>query len=318
MSKIWTTLGLMFVGCRFSGLLFASQVLAAGLQGSVGAKKPDEPVAPSWSHLNVEKRCEGLLKFFNEQTRIDVPEWKLIKPQCIISGTVDKDLSWSFEASWQRGAKALPIRYVVSETRQQKPRTSWCVVKGKKSACAAPWENSFATGDLFAKKEDAEKAFQAVIKLSQGFLGLASKLDEWVSKAGPEIKIYDLTYVEWARAWSKATRSLPVKKEAFKADYKLDGEGALTGLVIPKDQVPVELRECLGCAKTPCEKAPMTFVFWGLGLTITRETTPEERQASGQKSGRASWAMMEPTPFLGGEAKWPFLCGPHRMSVQKL
>ena len=79
----------------------------------------------------------------------------------------------------------------------------------------------------------------------------------------------------------------------------------------------MELRECLGCAKTACEKSPISFMFWDLGLTVSRETTPEERQASGLKSGRASWVMMEPTPYVGGEPKWLFLCGSHRMSVQK-
>ncbi len=302
-------------------LIFLSCLLmTAKLQAADAAVKgkDDGPAAASWSELNVEKRCEGLLKFFNEQSVANTPDWKMIKPQCVISGSVDKDTSWSFEASWQRGAKALPLRFVVSETRLQKPRTSWCVIKGKKSGCASPWENSFTTGDLFVKKEEALAAFQGVIKMSQGFLGMATKLDEWVSKPGGDYKIFDLTYAEWVKAWSKSTRSLPVKKEIFKSDFKADGEGALTGLVIPKEQIPAELRECLGCAKTPCEKAPISFVFWGLGLTISRETTPDERQASGQKSGRASWVMLEPTPFVGGEPKWPFMCGAHRMSIQKL
>ncbi len=298
-------------------MLSVSGTLAAPAQDKVEKNKSEEQVATSWSKLNIEKRCEGLLKFFNQHSSALIPEWTLIKPQCVISGSVDQDLTWSFEASWQRGAKALPLRYVVAEMRLQKPRTTWCVVKGKKSACAAPWENGFSTGDLFPKKDAAIAAFQGILTLSPGFLTLASRLDEWVSKAGDELKIFDLTYSEWVRAWAKAPRSLPVKKEIFLAEFKVDTESPLTGLVKPKEQMPMELRECLGCAKTACEKSPISFMFWDLGLTVSRETTPEERQASGLKSGRASWVMMEPTPYVASVPKWLFLCGSHRMSVQK-
>lgn len=301
-----------------SAMLMASNVVAASPQVVGQKKKSEEQVAPSWSDLNIENRCDGLLNFFKQQSILNVAEWTLIKPQCVISGSVDQDLSWSFEASWQRGSKALPLRYIVTESRLQKPRTSWCVIKGKKSACAAPWENGFATGDMFSKKEDGIAAFQGVLKLSSGFLGMASRLDEWVGKAGGETKIFDLSYPDWVRAWSKSPRSLPVKKEVFLAEFIVDKDSSMTGLVKARDQIPMELRECLGCAKSSCDKAPITFMFWDLGLTILRETTAEERQTSGLKAGRASWVMMEPTPYVAGEAKWLFLCGSHRLNVQKI
>jgi hypothetical protein len=295
----------------------ASWASPSSLSPSSGRKKAGADSTGSWSKLSVEKRCEGLLDLFKVLSPASVPGWKLVTPQCVISGSIDQGLSWSFEGTWQKGTKALTLQYVVFETDTQKPRTQWCAVKGDKVGCAAPWEHAFAAGDLFAKKSDGEVAFQGVVKLSQGFLNMALKLDEFVSKVEGQPTIFDLPYGDWVRAWAVATRSLPVKADVFTAQYKVDGEGELSGVVFPKGDIPQELRECLGCGKTACEKSPIVFTFKGLGLTMTRRLTDEERDASKRTIGRASWVIMAPTPFVNSQSKWPFICGSHRVSVQK-
>lgn len=274
--------------------------------------------AQTWSGLDLEKRCEGLLEFLRAKSAAELPDWTMIKPQCVIAGDSNGEVSWSLEASWKKGAKALPLRYTVTEIRSQKPKTSWCVVKAKKSACAAPWENEFSQGKLFTKKEDGRSAYQAVLKLSQGFMVLATRLDEWVGKGKDQIRVYDSLYSDFVKAWASSPRSLPVKKDVFVAEYALDRDSTTSGQVNFKDELPEALRTCFGCAKTPCNKSPISFTFSGLSLLMSRDLTPEEQQVSTVKTAQVSWLIMEPTPFLAGEPKWPFLCGEHRFVIQKM
>jgi hypothetical protein len=274
--------------------------------------------ARSWSALNLEKRCEGMLEFLQARTAVDLREWSMIKPQCVVAGGAEGDVSWSLEALWKKGNKALPLRYIVTESKTQKPKTNWCVVKGKKFGCAAPWEAEFSQGKLFPNKKDSTAAYQEVLKFSQGFLGLATKLDEWVGQNGDVSKIFDLPYSDWVKAWSNAPRSLPVNKEVFVAEYQIERNLPTAGVVRIKGDAPKELRECLGCVKTSCEKSPILFSFSGLGLTFTRDLTAEERESSPLKTARVAWIMMEPTPFVAGEPKWPFLCGEHRFNIVKI
>ena len=153
--------------------------------------------------------------------------------------------------------------------------------------------------------------------ITPGFVALATKLDEWVGKAGGTPRLFDVTYDAWVAAWAKAPRSLPVTGGIAVADYVVDRDSKTSGLVRFKEDIPQALRECLGCGKTPCDRSPVTFMFSGLSLTMSRDLTPDEQKIAQAKSVNVSWIMMEPTPFIAGEAKWPFLCGEHRFNVQK-
>jgi len=298
MTKFWAMFRLAFLLC------VAGDALAA--------------VAPSWAEVALDQRCEGLLEFLKSTTAPELKEWSLNKPQCVISGSAAGDITWSLDGAWQKGSKRLPLRYVVSEARTRKPSVYWCVVKEKKAGCSTPWGNAFSEGELYSKPEAAKAAFEGVLAISPGFLSLASKLDDWVGKSGAQTKIFELSYDDWMKAWAKSARSLPTKDGLFVAEYTPDRESLRSGLVTAKNAIPSSLRECLGCASTPCDKAPISYEFNGLGLSLTRVLTPEEQKTSGQKSAKASWVIVEATPFVAGKPKWPFLCGEHRFNIQKI
>ena len=98
-----------------------------------------------------------------------------------------------------------------------------------------------------------------MLAISHGFLSLASKLDDWVGKSGAQTKIFELSYDDWIKAWTKSARSLPTKDGLFVAEYTPDRDGMRTGLVTAKSAIPSSLRECLGCASTQCDKAPISY-----------------------------------------------------------
>jgi hypothetical protein len=297
------------------GLFLVGSLNAAG---ETTPKKEKQDKFGTWMDVALEKRCEGLLKFLNDASKIELPDWIVTNPQCVIAGGSQGDVSWTIDASWQKGSKALPLRFSVIETSQQKAKTIWCVVKGKVAGCASPWETTFSQGKMFTKAKDAKDAYNNILKISQGFLSLASKLDEWVGRRGESIRFFDVTYNEWIRAWVQSPRSLPVKEGILIGEYAPDGDSATTGVVKFKGELPVSIRECLGCPTTVCERAPVTFSFSGLSLTLTRVLQPEEQKALNAKSASMSWIMMEPTPFISGVPKWPFMCGEHRFNVQKI
>ena len=323
MSNIWAkktrvltyfSLSLIFI----LGLGMESFAAEPGPASKKSPTKVEAPVAATWSDVALEKRCEGLLAFMRSATTTELPEWSLTKPQCVVAGDATGTVSWYLEAAWQKGAKALPLRYQIDETTTQKPKVTWCVVKGKNIGCAAPWDTTFSQGKLYPSPEAAKAAFAGVMQISQGFVSLATKLDEWTGKKGQGLSIFDLSYPNYVKAWAQSTRSLPVTGGVAVAEYSLEAEGSLTGNVKFQGDIPMSLRECLGCAKSDCAKSQVNFSFSGLGLTISRQLTAEEQKISKAKSMSVSWIMMEPTPFSGGEGKWPFLCGEHRFNVQKL
>ena len=325
-SRIFTDLTLSVLLILGPGrVVFAAETATAPLKSmDIDASdkktsvKAADTVAATWSDIPLEKRCEGLLTFMRSTTATDLAGWTLTKPQCVVAGDATGAVSWSLEAAWQKGTKALPLRYQIDETNTQKPKVTWCIVKGKSVGCAAPWDTAFSQGKLYPTPEVAKAAFSGVMQISQGFVSLATKLDEWTGKKGLGINIFDLSYANYVKAWAQSTRSLPVTGGVAVADYTLDGEGSLTGNVKFQGETPMSLRECLGCPQTECAKSPVTFSFSGLGLTISRQLTAEEQKNTRAKSMSVSWIMMEPTPFSGGESKWPFLCGEHRFNVQKL
>jgi hypothetical protein len=295
-----------------TGLILIESGMCAG-----APVKAAKDVSQPWANISWDKRCEGLLAFMTSTSVGVLPQWTIDKPECVIAGGVDGDITWSLDGKWRNGNKILPLRYKVMTSTKQKPKVFWCVIKGTKAGCSTVWANSFTEGALYETAEAAKAAFEGVSKISTGFLSLATKLDEWVGLKATAEQIFDLPYADWVKAWAKSPRSLPTKDGPALAAYSVDQNDAMKGLVQFKGDIPAALRACLGCAKTACESTPISFTFKGLSLTMDRVLSEGEQKSAGMKEGRASWMMSESTPFVGGEAKWAMLCGEHRFNIQK-
>jgi len=275
-------------------------------------------LSPSWSDLSFEKRCEGLLDFLKALSAKELPGWTVKKPRCVISGSAAGDAKWILDVDLVKGSGMETIRYVVDEPKGRKPNIFWCLFKGDASGCASPWDNSFATGELFRNKEAAAAAYDQLVKKLPGLLSLVTNLDSWIGRQGKSEKIFGIDYVAWVNEWVKALRRLPIKDKEVTADFDPERENPKVGTIIFKGAMPVELRDCLGCGKTACDKSLVGYEFSGMGLNITRRLTPEEQKMSDIKIAKAVWIMVEPTPFVGRQAKWHFMCGENRYSIQKL
>ncbi len=271
----------------------------------------------AWTDVPLERRCQVFWAFVTNAAKKNLPDWVLTNPTCELAGGSSGDSSWALDFSAQKKQRALPLRYMIKESPTQKPEVRWCVIKDKKMGCAAPWESVFSIGSLFKDEQAAKAAYAEVVAMSQGFVFLATDIDSWAGKPGGSLVLFDVSYKNWVAAWVAAQRSLPTKDGAFVAEYQLDAKSNTNGVLVVKN-LPKSLQDCLGCAKSLCEGAPLTFVFSGLSLTISRELTPDEQKVNSQKSASVSWLMLEPTPFASSKGQWPMLCGEHRFNIQKL
>ena len=283
-----------------------------------GANGRPQSVSSSWSDLSFERRCEGLLDFLKTLSAKEVPGWIIKKPRCVISGSAAGDAKWVLDVDYSKGSLVESIRYVIDEPKGRKPNIFWCLFKGDASGCASPWDNSFATGELYKRDDLAKAAYDQLIKKLPGLLSVVTNLDAWTGRQGKSEKIFGVEYVQWVNDWVKTIRRLPVKDKEVDADFDPERENPKVGTVIFKGVMPSELRDCLGCGKTACDKSLVGYEFSGIGLSITRRLTPEEQKSSDVKVAKAAWIMLEPTPFVGRNAKWHFLCGENRYSIQKL
>jgi hypothetical protein len=275
-------------------------------------------VAPTWSDISADKKCEGLLAFFKAALPKQVPGWTLKKPQCVISGVATGDSKWIFDVILVQNKKSLQLRYVVDEPRGKKPVVQWCQFKGDLSGCAHPWDNSFAVGDFYKTPAAAKSAYDQLVKEASGLLTFVTTIDAWVGKPGKRDLIFDTDYRTWIDEWVKTAQRLPTKDGDALVDFNPERENSKVGLVEFKGAIPQSLRECLGCGKTPCEKSQPSYEFNGIGLSLVRRLTPEELKTSDLKVAKASWVLIEPKAYSGNVPKWPFLCGEHRFNIQKI
>lgn len=303
-------LALSVFGCT----LFAatSRVSAAGPTSS-----PAKISGPSWTDLDVDKRCEGFLAFVRAAGLESNPEWTLEKPECVIEGSSGEEISWSLDTKWRLGTKILPLRFAIISTNSAKFRAEWCVIKGRKIGCTSVWNNSFNKGNLYASPEEARTAFDGVSKISTGFLKIATKIDEWVGRNGTTQKIFGFPYSDWVKAWASAPRSVPTPDGPASASYELASGSDFSGHLNFSTEVPAALRECLGCEDKKCSRGPLTFLFSDLLFTIEHELSESQRKTMGVKVGSAAWVMVSPTPFTSAAPNWAMLCGNHRFNVQK-
>ena len=275
-------------------------------------------LSSSWSDLSFEKRCEGMLDFLKGLSSKELPGWALKKPRCVISGSAAGDAKWVFDVDFVKGSATETVRYIVDEPKGRKPNIFWCLFKGDVSGCASPWDNSFGVGGLFRGKQAATTAYDQLIKKLPGMLSIVTNLDAWIGRQGKSEKIFGVEYVEWVNEWVKTPRRLPIKDKEVTADFDPERENPKVGSVIFKGAMPSELRECLGCGKTACDKSLVGYEFIGMGLNLTRRLTPEEQKTSDSKIAKAAWIMVEPTPYVGKQARWHFMCGENRYNVQKI
>lgn len=281
------------------------------------APPTSSPVAPSWSDVSFDRRCDGLLDFFKAVSVKDMPGWSLRKPRCVSSGVAAGDSKWSFDIDYVKGETTMTLRYIVEEIKGRKASTFWCQFKGDQSSCASPWDNGFFRGDLYPKVDDAKLAYENLVKKNPGLLSLVTHLDAWISKEGQGEKIFGLSYDTWLEGWVKTIRRLPTKDGDVLAEFSPKLDSLKAGTVVFKGVIPQSLRNCLGCGKTPCEKSVVNYEFHGLGLALERRLTADEQKASDRKVGRGSWVLTESSPIVSGKPKWPFLCGEHRYNIQK-
>jgi len=284
---------------------------------SLGAPTVKSAVSPSWSDLSYESRCEGLLEFLKAVSPKLTPGWVVKKPRCVISGSAAGDAKWVLDVDYSKGSILLPLRYIIEELKGRRPNVFWCLFKGDLSACAHPWDHSFSKGDLFKESSEAKNAYDQLIKKQPGFLSVVTNLDAWIGRQGKTDKIFGTEYRDWINEWTKTARQLPVKEAVVTADFDPERENPKVGSVTFKGAIPQSLRDCLGCGKTPCDKSLVGYEFSGMGLLMTRRLTAEEQKTREVKLAKAAWVMVEPTPFVDRKAKWHFLCGENRFSIQK-
>jgi hypothetical protein len=270
----------------------------------------------SWGAIPIEKRCDGFWRWLHRSIDKSLSGWSFESPKCAISGGGNSSSTWSLDVVFLDKKEPFELRFQIIEANGSKPAVEWCLLKGGKFGCASPWEDSFSRGELFKSKDAAKKSYGEVIARAKGFLEIVSNMDSWVGKSIAEPTLYGVTYTDWVIAWSSAKRSLPVNDELFTAAYKLNANSPKTGSVKPVN-IPKSLKECLKCASDLCDKTPLNFEFSGTSLTVSRNLSPDETKASGQKTASVSWLMIEQTPFIKGKPAWPMLCGAHRFNIQK-
>lgn len=275
-------------------------------------------ISPSWRDLSYDRRCEGLLDFLKAISAKDVPGWTVRKPRCVISGSAAGDATWMLDVDYVKGSQAQPVRYIVDEPKKQKPSVSWCVFNGDRSACASPWDSTFKLGDLFKKAESAQSVYDALIKRIPGLLNVVTNLDEWIGRQGKSEKIFGMDYREWIGEWVKSPRRLPLKDGEIHATFEAELENPKLGTVLIKKPIPQALKDCLKCEKKLCDKAQFNYEFSGTGLMLIRPLTLDEEKLTGLQMAKATWIMLEPSPYEGRQPKWHFLCGENRYNIQKL
>ncbi len=308
---------------NFKALLFQCFFMAT--LGSLGTPaRSMEPltgkmgVIVPWSDLDAEKRCEGLLAFTITSAKVANPNWTLEKPECVISGSVGGDMSWSLNGRWRLGAKTLPLRYtVVYSQKNIKTLVQWCVIKGSKAGCSNVWSNSFNEGDLYPSPAEAREAFDGVSKISTGFLNIATKIDEWVGIKTTGEKIFALNYTDWIKIWVNAPRSLPTKDGPAQGIYETKGALDTSGSLEFKGKVPPSLAKCLGCENDLCPKGSVNFRFSGITLVLERAYSEAQQRKTELKYAQALWVMTAPTPFESGKPLWPMFCGVEKFTIQK-
>ena len=294
-----------------------SLIVVLALHSLMVANPAESAVSPSWADVSLDKRCEGLLEFLKARVAKELSAWSLKKPQCVISGSVVGDAKWTLDVILQQANKSFPFRVVIDEPKGRKPSVVWCLTKGELSACANPWDNTFALGDLYPKAQDAKAAYDNLIKNAPGLLGMVTTLDAWTGKQGKVETIFGVEYTEWINELFKSLRKLPTKDGDVSVDFNPERENVKIGTVQFKGVIPQSLRECLGCGKTACEKSIAGYEFSGIGLSLARRLTPEEQKTYGSKFAKASWILTEKSPASANQAKWPLLCGEHRFNIQK-
>ena len=283
-----------------------------------------EPTAPStkkmgpfWGDLEIDKRCEGLLSYVRAAGSESIPEWTLEKPECLIEGSSVGDLRWSLDTKWRLGTKTLPLRFAIISSNSSKFHAEWCVVKGRKAGCTTVFNNSFDIGNLYPSREEAKSAFDGVSKISTGFLKIATKIDEWVGGEGTTRKIFGFPYVDWVKAWTTSSRSLPTPDGPASASYELVSGSLTSGRLRFGAEAPAALRECLGCDDNLCSQGALTFVFSDILLRVEHELSAAQQSKLGVKTASAAWVMSSPTPFTTAVPNWTMLCGNHRFNIQK-